>query len=90
MSEHITSIPVLLSHSRHNISEVARQLSVNRYIVKRLEGDKKCHHHIVVRGRLMIETRRSQEDAVILAKGPNFYDLGGSDAESKAPMQDMP
>lgn len=85
MSEHITSIPKLLSQNRHNYSEVARLLNVHRYTVRRLEDDKDCHHHIVVRGRLMTETRRLQGGEVILAKDPNFYDLGGSDGSNLSP-----
>ena len=81
MSEHITSIPVMLNQHKHNYSEVARQLHVHRYTVRRLEDDKDCKHHIVVRGRLMTETRRLQDGEVILAKDPNYYDLGGSDRD---------
>lgn len=55
--ERITSIPKMLNQNRHNISEVARQLMVNRKTVANLIDDKDCHHHIVVRGRLMTETR---------------------------------
>ena len=29
-------------------------------------------------------------EAIYQAKDPNFYDLGGSDAQDKSPMQDMP
>jgi len=88
MSEHITSIPVMLNQNKYNYSEVARLLNVHRHTVRRLEDDKDCIHHIVVRGRLMIETRRSLDDAVILAKDPNYYDLGGSDAKADTPMQE--
>ncbi|WP_420909962.1 hypothetical protein [Rosenbergiella epipactidis] len=55
--EQITSIPVMLSQNKHNISEVARQLKADRGTVRNLADDKECHHHIVVRGRLMTETR---------------------------------
>ena len=58
--EHITSIPKMLNQNRHNISEVARQLMVNRKTVANLIDDKDCIHHIVVRGRLMTETRTAK------------------------------
>lgn len=57
MSKHITSIPVMLSNNRHNISEVARQLKACRGTIQSFKDDKDCLHHIVVRGRLMTETR---------------------------------
>ncbi|WP_422047545.1 hypothetical protein [Rosenbergiella metrosideri] len=60
MSENITSIPKMLNQNKHNYSEVARQLNVHRYTVRRLEDDKDCHHHIVVAGRLMTETRAAK------------------------------
>ncbi len=81
--EHITSISKMLNQNKHNYSEVARLLHVHRYTVRRLEDDKDCHHHIVVRGRLMTETRRLQGADVILAKDPNYYDLGGSDGQGQ-------
>jgi len=61
MSEHITSIPVLLSQNRHNISEVARKLNANRGTVYEHMNDKDCHNHIVIRGRLMVYTRYSKD-----------------------------
>lgn len=88
MSEHITSIPKMLNQNKHNYSEVARLLHVHRNTVRRLEDDKDCNHHIVVRGRLMTETRRLQDNEVILAKDPNYYDLGGSDGINKAPGEE--
>ena len=29
-------------------------------------------------------------EAIYQAKDPNYYDLGGSNAQDKTPMQDMP
>ncbi len=59
MSEHITSIPVMLSKNRHHISKLAKDLNVNRTTIMKYENDIKCEHHIVVRGRLMTKTRGS-------------------------------
>ena len=86
MSEYITSIPKMLNQNNHNISQVAKLLGVDRKTVSIFRDDKHCNRHVVVRGRLMTETRRLQDDEVILAKDPNYYDLGGSDAKDKTPM----
>lgn len=88
MSELIKLIPKIFYQNKHNYSEVARLLHIHRYIVKQLEDDHECHHHIVVRGRLMTVTRRLQDEEMILAKDSNYYDLGGSDAKDKASMQE--
>lgn len=39
-------------------------------------------------GRLMTQTRRLQDDEVILAKEANYYVLGGSDEKDMTPMQE--
>ena len=88
MSELIKLIPKIFYQNKHNYSGVARLLHVYRYIVRRLEDDHECHHHILVRGRLMTEARRLQDEEITLAKDPNYYDLGGSDAKDKASMQE--
>jgi len=81
MSGLIKPISKIFYQNKHNYSEVSSLLDVHRYTVRRLKNDKDCNHHIVVRGRLMIETRCSQDDAVILAKDPNYYDLGGDNGQ---------
>lgn len=60
MSEHITSIPLMLRNNHYNISLVAKLLGVDRKTVAIFRDDEGCQRHIVVRGRLMTETRAAK------------------------------
>lgn len=52
----VKTIPEMLIKTRGNISELTRQLKVNRATVRKYAKDFKAERHAIINGRLMVQT----------------------------------
>lgn len=58
MTIEVKTIPEMLVKTRGNLSELARQLDINRSTVLKYARDFKSESHAVINGRLMVKTSK--------------------------------
>jgi transposase-like protein len=58
MTMEVKTIPKMLVNTRGNLSELARQLDVNRSTVMKYARDFKAERHAVINGHLMVKTSK--------------------------------